>query len=284
MGDSWPDGLPSGTTRLAAVIGDPVLHSLSPLIHNTGFRLLGLDWVFVACEVARGGGKDALDAMRTLGIEGLSVTMPLKEEVIAGVDRLSAVAQRLGAVNVISRVGNELVGDNTDGLGFINSLRHDQKFEPEAKRCVVVGAGGAARAVILALAEAGAAEVVVVARRPEQGEVAASLATAVGRVGALSDIRAADLVVNATPVGMNGNETSLPFDPALLGSGQLVCDLIYHPLKTSLLAAAASNGTQVVNGVGMLIHQAALAFRLWTGETAPLNEMTAAVREVLTNT
>ncbi|MGC1513526.1 MAG: NAD(P)-dependent oxidoreductase, partial [Acidimicrobiales bacterium] len=195
-------GLPSGTTRLAAVIGDPVRHSLSPLIHNTGFRALGLDWVFVALAVERGRGAAALDAMRTLGIDGLSVTMPLKAEVMVGLDRVSSLAERLGAVNVIARVGRELVGDNTDGPGFVNALRHDQGFEPEGKRCVVVGAGGAARAVMLALAEAGAAEVTVVARRTDQAVAAVALAGDVGRVGVPADVANADLVVNATPVGM----------------------------------------------------------------------------------
>ncbi len=310
-------GLPSGTTRLAAVIGDPVRHSLSPLIHNTGFRVLGLDWVFVALEVSRGRGAPALDAVRTLGIDGLSVTMPLKAEVIAGLDRVSSVAQRLGAVNVIARVGRELVGDNTDGPGFVNALRHEQGFEPEGKRCVVVGAGGAARAVIVALAEAGAAEVTVVARRSDRAVAAIALAGGVGRTGVPADVAGADLVVNATPVGMHATSDrtaprdakpedadpdrnvhdrtvpdqtapdrtvlDMPFDPGLVGSGQLVCDLIYHPLETPLLVAAARNGAHVANGVGMLIHQAALSFTLWTGETAPVDAMFTAVREVLAN-
>ncbi len=299
---------PSGTTRLACVIGDPVRHSLSPSIHNAGFRALGLDWVFVALTVARGHGAAAVEAVRTLGIDGVSVTMPLKAEVLGGLDRVSSAARRLGAVNVISRDGSDLVGDNTDGAGFVNALRADPGFEPEGTRCVVVGAGGAARAVIRALAEAGAAEVAVVARRPEQGDAAVALAGATGRLGVLGDIAGADLVVNATPVGMAvGNaavasvgttvgtdesferaahesaDPALPFDPSLVGAGQLVCDLIYHPLETPLLAEARRNGARVANGVGMLIHQAALAFTLWTGEPAPLDAMATAANQVLAN-
>ncbi len=274
---------PGGETKLAAVIGDPVRHSLSPLIHNTAFELLGLDWVFLAFEISRGSAQAALDAMRSLGIEGLSVTMPLKSEILKGLDRVSSIAQRLEAVNVVHRLGNDLVGDSTDGQGFINALRYDQNFDPQGKRCVVFGAGGAARAVILALAEAGATDLAIVARRENQAQAAAGLAESVGRVGAPEDVTGADLVVNATPIGMKIDSSVLdvPFDPELVGAGQLVCDLIYHPLETPLLVQAASKGAQVSNGVGMLIHQAALSFKLWTGEPAPLEAMYAAVNEAL---
>lgn len=294
MQRSMPSGLdatlgPSATTRLACVIGDPVRHSLSPLIHNAGFRALDLDWVFVALAVERGQGAAAVEAVRTLGIDGVSVTMPLKAEVIGRLDRVSSSARLLGAVNVIAREGRDLVGDNTDGAGFVDALRDDLGFEPEGMRCAVVGAGGAARAVVHALAAAGAAEVTVVARRLDQGAAVVDLAGGVGRLGVMGDVGNAHLVVNATPVGMHTDmdvsparaDPALPFDPALVGSGQLVCDLIYHPLETPLLVAAKRNGARVANGVGMLIHQAALAFTLWTGEPAPLDVMATAVREVL---
>lgn len=280
--------LPGGETKLAAVIGDPVRHSLSPLIHNTAFELLGLDWVFLAFEISRGSSQAALDAMRSLGIEGLSVTMPLKSEIFKGLDRVSSIAQRLESVNVVHRLGNDLVGDSTDGQGFINALRYDQNFDPQGKRCVVFGAGGAARAVILALAEAGATDLAIVARRENQAQAAAGLIASVGRVGTPKDVTGADLVVNATPIGMKIDSSVLdisgpdvPFDPELVGAGQLVCDLIYHPLETPLLVQAASKGAQVSNGVGMLIHQAALSFKLWTGESAPVEEMYAALKLAL---
>lgn len=267
-------------TRLAAVIGDPVRHSLSPTIHNAGFRAVDLDWAYLALAVPHGGGAGAVAAMGALGIDGLSVTMPLKAEVAAAVDRLSPAAEALGAVNTVVREGSVLVGENTDGAGFLNALMIDEGVVVDGCRCLVVGAGGAARAVVLALAGAGAAEVVVVARRPEAAADAVLLAPGIGRVGTADEADAADLVVNATPVGMGSVtdiEPVLPVPAARLGAGQVVVDLVYHPLVTPLVAAARSQGAVAVNGVGMLLHQAALAFRLWTGEDAPLPAMSAAV-------
>lgn len=268
----------TGRTRVAAVIGHPVRHSLSPVIHNAAFRALELDWAYLAFEVAPGEARQALDAMRVLGIEGLNVTMPHKAEVAAAVDRLSPVAASLGAVNTVVRHGDELVGDNTDGDGFLAALE-DDGFDPAGCRCVVVGAGGAGRAVVHALGRAGAADVAVVARRPEAAEAAAALG---GRTGGPDDVAAADLVVNATPVGMAGvtdlhHERQVPFEPGLLRAGQLVVDLVYEPLMTPLLQAARKQGAAATNGVGMLLHQAALAFEQWTGQPAPLPAMSAAL-------
>lgn len=271
----------SGRTRLAAVIGDPVRHSLSPTIHNAGFSAVDLDWVFLAFEVPAGGGRGAVEAMRVLGIDGLSVTMPHKADVAAAVDKVSPAARALGAVNAVVREGAVLVGENTDGDGFVNALRVDEGVDAAGMRCLVVGAGGAARAVVRALELAGAAEVIVAARREDAAERAAALAPKVGRVGTVDEADGAALVVNATPVGMGEVTTldapDLPVPEERLGSGQLVVDLVYHPLLTPLLAAARRRGAVAVNGVGMLLHQAAIAFRLWTGEDAPLEAMSAAL-------
>jgi shikimate dehydrogenase len=271
---------PGPRTRLAAVIGDPVRHSLSPLIHNAAFRAVDLDWAYLAFEVPADGGAAAVEAMRALGIDGLSVTMPLKAEVAAAVDALSPDAEALAAVNTVVRQGTVLVGENTDGAGFVNALRIDEGFDPAGRRCLVVGAGGAARAVVRALATSGAREVVVAARRPEAAAEAVALAGGVGRTGTVDEADAADLVVNATPLGMQDVielEPVLPVPEQRLGPGQVVADLVYHPLITPFVAAARRRGAVAVNGVGMLLHQAAVAFRLWTGEDAPLDAMSAAV-------
>jgi shikimate dehydrogenase len=253
---------------------------LSPTIHNAGFRAIGLDWTYLAFDVPAGRGAEAVAAMRALGIDGLSVTMPQKAEVAAAVDRLSPSAEALGAVNTVVREGFVLVGENTDGEGFVNALRLDEGVDVAGMRCLVIGAGGAARAVIRALAEAGAVEIVVAARRPEAAAEAAVLAGGVGRFGSIEAADSADLVVNATPVGMGevvDLAPALPVEATRLGAGQVVVDLIYHPLVTPLLAAARQQGAVAVNGVGMLLHQAAIAFRLWTGAEAPLEAMSAAV-------
>lgn len=282
---------------MAGIIGDPVRHSLSPVMHNAAFQALGLDWAYLAFEVAEGRAHGAIEGARALGLVGLSVTMPHKEAAVGVVDRLSPVATVLGAVNTIVRLpGDVLEGDNTDGAGFVDSVRQDEGFDPVGRRCLVVGAGGAARAVVKALADAGAGEVVVVGRTPRRAATAAALAGRMGRVGVISEAADADLVVNATPVGMAGVARSgaevRPIDgggagggadteesvveAALLGPGQLVVDLVYNPLVTPLVHAARSQGATAVSGLGMLIHQAAHAFRRWTGEDPPLAVMSAA--------
>jgi shikimate dehydrogenase len=257
------------------VIGYPIGHSLSPVIHNAAFRALDLDWVFVALEVPPGAGAGTVSVVSLVGLAGLSVTMPHKEAAAASVHRLSSTAEALGAVNTVVRRGDELVGENTDGAGFLDAVRTDEGFEPAGRRCLVVGAGGAARAITRALGGAGAAEVVVVNRTRERAEVAAALAGPGGRVGVAAEAGEADLVVNATPMGM-GDDASLPVDPVHLGPGQLVVDLVYDPAITPLIDAARARGAAVANGLGMLIHQAAHAFRLWTGEDPPLEVMSAA--------
>ena len=266
-----------GSTRLAGVIGDPVRHSLSPLLHNAAFAALGLDWAFAAFPVRAGMGAAALDAMRALRLEGLNVTMPLKGEVADAVDRLGPSAAALRSVNTVVWVGTELVGESTDGPGLVAALRADEGFDPAGKRCLVLGSGGAARSVVHALAGAGAASVVVAARRPEAGAAVATLAGPVGSAGTAEGADEADLVVDATPVGMEGQEPGPPVDPARLGPGQLVVDLVYDPPWTPLLEGARGAGAATANGLGMLLHQAALSFRLWTGEDPPLEAMSAAL-------
>ena len=270
----------SGHTRIAALIGSPARHSLSPVILNAAFEELGLDWRFVVFEVPVGEGEVAVAAMRTLGLGGMSVTMPHKDAAFAAVDDRTPVAEALGAVNCVFRDGTRLVGDNTDGAGFLASLSVDHGVEVAGRRCVVVGAGGAGRAVARALGEAGAADVAVVNRSPAPARRAAELAGPAGRVGGPEDVAQADLVVNATPLGMGGRAdddvVTLPVDATALHDGQVVADLVYFPTTTPLLAAAAERGAVVVTGVGMLVHQAAHALRRWSGVEPPVVVMAAA--------
>ena len=211
----------SAATTVVGVIGDPVAHSLSPHLHNTAFAELGLDWVSVGFRVAAGRTAEALEGARALGVRGLSVTMPHKDEAARLVPVLSPLAERLGAVNCVvdtGDTGHAWRGENTDGAGLLAALRHRDGFDPGGRHCLVVGAGGAARAVIAALADAGAAEVIVVNRTPARAAAALALAGAVGRAGAPDDAPSCDLVVNATPVGMAGTTpgprgVSWPIDP-----------------------------------------------------------------------
>jgi shikimate dehydrogenase len=279
----------SAQSRVAGVIGDPVHQSLSPTLHNAAFEALDLDWVYVAFPVRAGQGAAAVEAMRVLGLDGLSVTMPHKATATAGVDRLSPTAARLGVLNTVTRHGVELVGESTDGPGLVDALRVEQGWEPVGRHVVVLGTGGAARAVTLALAEAGATELTVVGRRRDAAESCAALAGAVGTVGSIDSVAGAELVVNATPVGMVGPdgagavaggraEPGLPLglDGSRLAPGQLVVDLVYAPAVTPLLIAARRRGVEAVNGLGMLVHQAGRQFAAWTGLAPPLEAMRAA--------
>jgi shikimate dehydrogenase len=272
--------VPGSDTRLAAVIGFPVRHSLSPAMHNAAFRELGLDWIYVACEVAPGAVDAAFAGVRALGLGGLSVTIPHKAAALEAVDEVTDAARAIGAVNtVVPTAGGRLRGDNTDGAGFLASLS-DEGFDPTGRVCAVIGAGGAARAVVHALAGAGAAEVVVINRTPARAEATAALAGPTGRVGTEADVAGADLIVNATPLGLAGSQ-DLPVDPTLLREGQLLVDLVPNPAVTPLMRAARDRGAGVAGGVGMLVHQGALAFGLWTGRSAPVGVMRAAAESAL---
>ena len=264
---------------LAAVIGDPVLHSLSPTIYNAAFEHDQIDWVYTAINLPSGEVASLVDEMRIFQIGGLSVTMPHKEIVANLVDEMTSHAQKLKVVNCVSRKGNSLIGHNTDGAGFLRALEEETKEGISGKTCLIIGAGGAARAVSLALGESGAKEVIISSRDVSKSETVASLAGKSGRVGSVDDGHRADLIVNATPVGMNGtkNEGLSPLPATIINKDQIVVDLIYHPIETELLASARKMGAQTMNGIGMLVHQAALQYTLWTGKEAPMDAMYSAV-------
>ncbi|MEJ6721203.1 shikimate dehydrogenase [Ilumatobacter sp.] len=254
------------TRRIAAVIGSPVTHSLSPAIHQAAFDAAGVSWTYTAFDITDAAA--ALSAMRLLGLAGLSVTMPLKEDVAQAVDRLDPAARVLNSVNTVSWDGGELVGSSTDGAGFVASLAA-AGVAVDGAEISVIGAGGAARSVIDALGRAGAADITVLNRTRDRAEYAASLSKAAS-VGIVSDITRADIVINATSVGMgvsidDATDLDMACDPALLRSGQVVADLVYHPLETAWIRAAADIGATTVDGLGMLVQQAALQQLQWLG-------------------
>lgn len=291
----------SGSTRVAAVIGSPVEHSLSPALHNAAFEQLGLDWCYVAFEVHDGDAPRALEAMRTLGLGGLSVTMPHKEAIAAALASdglLDPAAAALRSVNTVV-VGDDgaLVGHSTDGAGFVASLRA-AGVDVRGRSVCLLGAGGAARAIADALGRAGIARLVVRNRTPAAAEAVAGLAAAAGaeaEVAAPDDDAAvadAELVVNATSIGMgvrlaDADDTgSLPCDvfpcaPELITSAHVVADIVYHPRVTPLLRVARATGSIAIDGLGMLVHQAALQQRLWHGRSPDLAVMEAAAEREL---
>ncbi|MFT4865549.1 MAG: shikimate dehydrogenase [Ilumatobacter sp.] len=268
--------------RIAAVIGSPVSHSLSPAIHQAAFDAAGVNWAYTAFDITDAAA--ALSAMRLLGLAGLSVTMPLKEDAARAVDRLDPAARVLHSVNTVSWDGDQLVGSSTDGAGFVASLAA-AGVEVDGAQISVIGAGGAARSVIDALGRAGAADITVLNRTPERAEQAASLSRAAS-VGIGSDVTRADIVVNATSIGMgvsidDAMDADMACDPALLRSGQVVADLVYHPLETAWMRAAADVGATTVDGLGMLVHQAALQQLRWLGEMPDTTAMRIAAEAEL---
>ena len=254
----------TGATRLAAVIGSPVRHSLSPALHNAAFDAAGLDWRMVAFEVAPGDGAAAVAAMRTLGIGGLAVTTPHKADVAAAVDEVDPAAAALRSVNtVVLRDDGSTLGASTDGAGFVDSLRADG-VDVERARVVVLGAGGAARSIVDALGRAGVVEIVIVNRNPEHAAEAAALAGAWHGSGRSDDIAAADVLVNATSVGMGSDES--PVDPAMLHAGLVGRRHRLPPARDgACYDAARAAGARTVDGLGMLVHQAVRQQELWTG-------------------
>jgi len=273
----------SGHTRLATVIGSPVRHSFSPAIHNAAFAATGFDAVYTATPVAPGEAASAVDAMRRFEWLGMSVTMPHKTDVLAACDIVSPAAAALQSGNCIYWQGDSVAADSTDGEGFVRGLAAELDVDVAGLRCAMVGAGGAARAVVRALVDAGADSVVVVNRNAARGAEAAAHAADRGRVGTMADLGDVDLVINGTPLGMAGagHEDATPFDVDALRDDAVVSDLIYHPAETPLLRAAADSGLRCQNGLSMLVFQAAVAFEHWTGIDAPIAAMQAAVAEAL---
>ncbi|HJP15706.1 MAG TPA: shikimate dehydrogenase [Acidimicrobiales bacterium] len=270
------------SSTLAAVIGSPVTHSLSPILHNAAFDFLKMKWEYVALEITERELEEVLEQMRLGGLGGLSVTMPFKTIMASLVDSCTPTAQALNAVNCVVSTEEGLIGHNTDGDGFLNGLIHDAQFDPRGKKAAVIGAGGAARAVIEALARSGVTSITVINRTLDKAESAADLAGEIGRVGTPEDIPETDLVVNATSLGMKDNSEFFPCPIELLHPNQIVADLIYHPLETPWILETKQKGINSYNGVSMLLFQAVEAFTLWTGKEAPISVMQGAITQELT--
>lgn len=265
---------------LVGILGWPLSHTLSPLLHTAAFRALQLDWVYLTWPVHPSDLKKAVDGLRVLGARGANVTMPHKEKVIDLLDGLSPDAEAIGAVNTINAVGGKLIGHNTDVTGFAAALEEGTGFDPVGKACLVLGAGGAARAVVRALELAGAGSITVAARSAEK---AAEVALPAGGTGIdwrelENTVGGCHLIVNCTPLGMKGEDAlrRIPLDPE-----QVVFDLIYAPPQTSLVRRARAGGGSAIGGLGMLVHQAADSLRIWTGSEAPRGVMSAAAIHAL---
>ncbi|TSK08970.1 MAG: shikimate dehydrogenase [Geobacter sp.] len=269
----------TGKTTVTGIIGAPVAHSLSPVMHNAAFGALGLDWVYVPFAVPPARLGAAVAGLAAAGVAGFNVTIPHKVAIMPFLDEIDPDAELIGAVNTVLVREGRLTGYNTDGLGLVAALAGKLSFDPRGKSVLVLGAGGAARSAVVSLARAGAARVHVANRTTDAalalvGLVAERLegtAFAAGSLDALADpafIGSFDLVVNTTSVGMSGD--SFPgLDPALLKSGACIYDMVYAPPVTPLLAQCCTFGIPCANGLGMLAAQGEAAFRIWTGVAPP---------------
>jgi shikimate dehydrogenase len=282
----------SGSTKIVGIIGYPVSHSISPQMHNAAFEHLGLNLEYVPFEVNPGDIKKALDGMRAEGVLGFNVTIPHKETIIPLLDEVTKLPRIIGAVNTVKNEGGKLVGYNTDGAGFIESLKEDAGFNTKGKKAVLLGAGGAAKAIVVMLAESGASSISITDIEPKRAEnlakyVGSLFETKIKSIPSGSEelneaILKADLLVNATPIGMHPKENVSPIGKnTKIKNGSVVFDLIYNPPETRLMKDAKKSGAKVFNGLGMLVRQGALALSIWTEQKAPVEVMWKAAKKAL---
>jgi len=273
----------SGKTRVCGVIGDPIEHTMSPVMHNAAFKELGLDYLYVSFRVRKEELGKVVESMRALNMRGLNVTTPHKVAIIPLLDKLDPLVERIGAVNTIVNDDGVLTGYNTDATGFLQALL-DKGVEPEGKKVVILGAGGASRAISFILAERGAH--LVILNRLLELDWAEELAQRISQIfkkevkaSELNEknlamvLEGADILINATSVGMSPDvdETAVP--ARLLKPGLIVFDIVYNPIQTRLLREAEAAGAHTIGGLDMLVWQGAIAFEKWTGQKAPLDLM-----------
>jgi len=271
----------SGKTRVCGVIGDPIEHTLSPIMHNAAFKALKLDFAFLAFKVKAADVEKAVSGMRALGIHGLNVTMPHKSAVINYLDEVDQAAKAIGSVNTILNKDGRLFGFNTDGVGALQALR-ENGVEPRGKKVLLLGAGGAARAIAYTLARE-ADELVILNRTAKQAAELANLlkqtfdrkvvADALSPNAIKDTLQDSDLLINATSVGMKPNANKTPVAFEWLRPDLAVMDIVYNPVETKLAKDAKAAGAKVVSGFEMLIYQGAASFEIWTGHSAPVEVM-----------
>lgn len=261
-------------TTLFGIFGNPVEHSLSPLIHNSAFQFLGMDSVYLAFRVEPDALSLAFEGMRALGIRGVNLTIPFKEDALNYIDDIPEDLDRLtGAINTVALKDGELLGYNTDGPGFLYALQSELKFSPEGRDVLVLGAGGSARAVVFSLARAHADRIFIYNRTKERAEGLAQYAaqyfpeTEIQVIESPEDLPPTklDLFVNCTPCGLKGNR-DLPMDWAVTHEPRAAYDLVYAPQLTPWLEGAKRIGIPYANGLGMLAAQAAISFEIWNGK------------------
>lgn len=280
-------------TRLTGVLGYPVSQNLSPIMHNAAFAALGLDWIYLRFEVRPEQLEAALRGLVALGAAGANLSLPHKVAAVLLLDDISPQARLIGSVNTVAVREGRLWGDNTDGEGFLRALTEVTRCEPQGWRVAMVGAGGVARAIAVVLAQRGVRSLAIYDQEERRSAELARLVNSLGlpaqaeevaggREELAQKVREADLVINATPVGMYPRVGEEPvIDPAWLSPGQILYDVIHNPPETRLVKLARERGATALGGLRMLVHQGALAFELWTGQEAPREVMLQALEAEL---
>ena len=277
--------------ELVGVFGHPVAENPTIVMQEAGFRELGLNWRYLNIEVYPQDLAAAMQGLRAMNMQGINLTIPHKVEVLKYLDEVAGDAKLMGAVNTVRREGDRLIGENTDGKGFIRALRDDAQIDPAGQRVVILGAGGAARAIGVELALAQAAHITIVNRTVQLGQDLATLIsenTPAQANFALWDGPYAvpsetNILVNATSIGLYPDITAKPeLDYDTITAGMVVCDVIPNPPRTPFLQAAETRGARALDGLGMLVYQGAIAFKMWTGFDAPVEVMHRALAEVFT--
>jgi len=265
-------------TKLYCVLGKPIGHSLSPVMHTAAFSATGTNAVYLAFTTDDVRG--AVNGMKTFGIKGASVTLPLKTKVLPFLDALDPIAEKIGAVNTIVNDHGRMTGYNTDGIGALKALK--EKIPVSGKHCMILGAGGAARAIAFVLRE-NAVSITVANRSSERGKALAhSLGCPFVPLDQIGEITP-DILIQTTPVGMYPHIDQCPVPESMLEKGMVVMDIIYNPFETRLIRLAKARGCITINGIGMFVHQGAEQFRLWTSIDPPIDVMRHAVKEALLN-
>ena len=280
---------PNYKAELVGVFGHPVAENPTVVMLEAAFRELGLNWRYLTIEVYPEDLEDAFKGLRAFNMQGINLTIPHKVEVLKYLDEVAEDARLMGAVNTVRRVGDKLIGENTDGKGFLRSLREDAKVDPSGKRVVVLGAGGAARAITVELALAGAAQITVVNRTAERGQELVKLLN--DKTPTTADLVlwastyalpiGTEVLVNATSIGLFPDVTAKPdLDYDTIPAGTIVCDVIPNPPHTPFLKEAEARRATALDGLGMLVYQGAIGFTMWTGLDAPVEVMHQALAEV----
>lgn len=275
--------------ELVGVFGHPVAENPTIVMQEAGFRELGLNWRYLNIEVYPQDLAAAIQGLRAMNMQGINLTIPHKVEVLKYLDEVAGDAKLMGAVNTVRREGDRLIGENTDGKGFLRALRDDAQIDPAGQRVVILGAGGAARAIGVELALAQAAHITIVNRTAQRGQDLTHLigentpaqANFVIWDGPYAVPAETSILVNATSIGLYPDVTAKPeLDYDTITAGLVVCDVIPNPPRTPFLQEAEARGARALDGLGMLVYQGAIAFKMWTGFDAPVEVMHRALAEV----